>query len=202
MSFIGKLNSRGGGIPNPFKKVPSLNKELSTALGTSGKGNARKLEIKKAVQRLLEIKKVTNFETKIDPMLDPSKPQSAEQEILTLTKSKQDTDIFRQEIKELKRIHENNVATIKRLQNISEKHKEKKPTHYQQPLPYPPHPPYPPQINRFGRPIGGYKKPRKKSASSTKKKPSKKNLSKKSPKLHKGPRGGIYIIRKGKKIYQ
>lgn len=43
---------------------------------------------------------------------------------------------------------------------------------------------------------GGRKKPSVKN-------PSKKKLSKKkSPKLHKGPRGGIYIIKKGKKIYQ
>lgn len=50
-------------------------------------------------------------------------------------------------------------------------------------------------------------KPKKKpSKKLSKKKPSKKSkkstTKKKSPKLHKGPLGGIYIIRKGKKIYQ
>ena len=50
---------------------------------------------------------------------------------------------------------------------------------------------------------GGRKKKTKKPS---KKKPSKKKLSKtkskKSPKIHTGPRGGKYIIKKGKKIYQ
>ena len=60
--------------------------------------------------------------------------------------------------------------------------------------------------------IGGLKKSRtkpKKLSKTKPKKPSKtkpKKLSKtkpkKSPKLHTGPRGGKYIIKKGKKIYQ
>ena len=45
---------------------------------------------------------------------------------------------------------------------------------------------------------GRKKKPLKKLS---KKKP-KKSLKKKSPKKYKGPRGGVYIIRKGRKIYQ
>jgi len=42
------------------------------------------------------------------------------------------------------------------------------------------------------------KKPKK----SIKKKSTKKSTSKSTPKKHKGPRGGVYIIRKGRKIYQ
>ena len=42
------------------------------------------------------------------------------------------------------------------------------------------------------------KKPKKLS----KKKSTKKSISKSTPKKHKGPRGGVYIIRKGRKIYQ
>jgi hypothetical protein len=42
------------------------------------------------------------------------------------------------------------------------------------------------------------KKPKKLS----KKKSTKKSTSKSTPKKHKGPRGGVYIIRKGRKIYQ
>jgi hypothetical protein len=34
------------------------------------------------------------------------------------------------------------------------------------------------------------------------KKSTKKSTSKSTPKKHKGPRGGVYIIRKGRKIYQ
>ena len=46
--------------------------------------------------------------------------------------------------------------------------------------------------NKFERTLGGTKKKSSKNKSSKKR----------SPKLHKGPRGGVYIIRKGKKIYQ
>ena len=46
------------------------------------------------------------------------------------------------------------------------------------------------------------KKISKKKPKKTSKKKPKKTSKKKSPKIHKGPRGGVYIIRKGRKIYQ
>jgi len=67
--------------------------------------------------------------------------------------------------------------------------------------------PYTPRFNnKTGKPIplgGGRKKKTKKPSKTkpSKKKPSK-IKTKKSPKLHTGPRGGKYIIKKGKKIYQ
>ena len=57
------------------------------------------------------------------------------------------------------------------------------------------------QLNesRGGKPKKSLKKKPKKLS---KKKSTKKSTSKSTPKKHKGPRGGVYIIRKGRKIYQ
>jgi hypothetical protein len=70
------------------------------------------------------------------------------------------------------------------------------------------------RVNGGGTPKSHKKKPKKslkkKPKKSLKKKPkklskkksTKKSTSKSTPKKHKGPRGGVYIIRKGRKIYQ
>lgn len=105
--------------------------------------------------------------------------------------------------------NKNEIVELKRklveCNNISEKImgqlvKQQQPSTQQQP--HPPQQRRPPHWNGTRWVDGGRKKQPSAKKKPSAKNPSKNKLSKKSPKLHKGPRGGIYIIKKGKKIYQ
>jgi len=208
MSFIGKLNSRGG---RPFTSMLSrknkLSKDLAINLNVKSTGNQRKEEIKTKVKQLLDIESLTKFQEKVDPKLSTSNPRIAEQEILSLIRSQHESETLKNEIARLKRIHQDNKTKIEKLQRLEELSVPQTPSgphHLQQ---YSRNPTPKDRIGfldsngRTWYRLGGRKKPFVKNPpikKSTKKKLSKK----KSPKVHTGPRGGKYIIKRGKKIYQ
>ena len=201
MSFIGKLNSRGGrSISNMLRRKPSFIKEISKLLHINGTKEEKKTQIKETIDELLKIKKVTADETVLNQMLNTSNPTRAIGEVRALTNMKVKYKHLEEVINGLEKQHQSDEKKLLRLDLIkqsvsnhkhtaSAQHRYGSSQHQRNPNLY---------YNRFGRPVGGYKKLNKKSASSTKKKLSKK----KSPKVHTGPRGGKYIIKRGKKIYQ